>query len=101
MATFPEWWNWDRSFTGHAEMRMEQRGVPRSIPGLPLCAVQMADVKRCLFRISQEVLHNVVKHSGATAAIVRLVATRCGMRLHIADNGKGFVRRQTWALVSA
>lgn len=27
MPTFPEWWNWDLSFTSHAEMRMEQRGV--------------------------------------------------------------------------
>jgi hypothetical protein len=27
VATFPEWWRWDLSFTGHAEMRMEQRGV--------------------------------------------------------------------------
>lgn len=27
VPTFPEWWTWDLSFTGHAEMRMEQRGV--------------------------------------------------------------------------
>jgi hypothetical protein len=27
MPTFPEWWNWPLSFVGHAEMRMEQRGV--------------------------------------------------------------------------
>jgi Domain of unknown function (DUF4258) len=27
MPTFPEWWNWDLSFTGHAELRMEQRVV--------------------------------------------------------------------------
>ena len=27
MPPFPEWWKWDLSFTGHAEMRMEQRGV--------------------------------------------------------------------------
>lgn len=27
MPTFPDWWNWDLSFTGHAELRMEQRGV--------------------------------------------------------------------------
>ena len=27
MPTFPEWWNWDLSFTGHAELRLEQRGV--------------------------------------------------------------------------
>jgi hypothetical protein len=27
MPTFPEWWNWGLSFTAHAELRMEQRGV--------------------------------------------------------------------------
>ena len=27
---FPEWWNWDLSFTSHAELRMEQRDVTRS-----------------------------------------------------------------------
>lgn len=27
MPTFPEWWNWDLSFTSHAELRMEQRCV--------------------------------------------------------------------------
>ena len=27
MPIFPEWWNWDLSFTSHAELRMEQRGV--------------------------------------------------------------------------
>jgi hypothetical protein len=26
-STYPEWWNWELSFTGHAELRMEQRGV--------------------------------------------------------------------------
>ena len=27
MPSFPEWWTWELSFVGHAEMRMEQRGV--------------------------------------------------------------------------
>jgi hypothetical protein len=27
MPTFPEWWDWELSFTSHAELRMEQRGV--------------------------------------------------------------------------
>lgn len=27
MPTFLEWRNWDLSFTSHAELRMEQRGV--------------------------------------------------------------------------
>jgi hypothetical protein len=25
--TLPEWWNWELSFTGHAELRMAQRNV--------------------------------------------------------------------------
>lgn len=27
MPTFPEWWRWELTFTSHAELRMEQRGV--------------------------------------------------------------------------
>jgi hypothetical protein len=27
MPSFPEWWTWELSFVGHAEMRMEQRGM--------------------------------------------------------------------------
>jgi hypothetical protein len=27
MLTFPEWWRWELTFTSHAELRMEQRGV--------------------------------------------------------------------------
>lgn len=27
MPPFPDWWTWELSFTGHAEMRMDQRGV--------------------------------------------------------------------------
>jgi hypothetical protein len=27
MPSFPEWWTWELPFVGHAEMRMEQRGV--------------------------------------------------------------------------
>ena len=26
-STFPEWWDWELSFTAHAELRIEQRGV--------------------------------------------------------------------------
>jgi signal transduction histidine kinase len=44
----------------------------------------------CLFRIAQEALHNVVKHSGASAATVRLIPTRFGVRLRVADRGRGF-----------
>jgi signal transduction histidine kinase len=47
----------------------------------------------CLFRVTQEALQNVVKHSGATAAMVRLTRARQNIRLHVADDGKGFAGR--------
>jgi hypothetical protein len=27
MPSFPDWWRWELTFTSHAELRMEQRGV--------------------------------------------------------------------------
>ena len=27
LRSFPDWWEWELVFTGHAELRMEQRGV--------------------------------------------------------------------------
>ncbi len=48
-----------------------------------------ADVQVALYRIAQEALNNVVKHSKATQAMVTL---RLGdtVRLTVADNGAGF-----------
>ena len=49
------------------------------------------DLSLCLFRIAQEGLHNVVKHSGATGAWLHLSATATELSLQIADCGNGFV----------
>jgi signal transduction histidine kinase len=43
-----------------------------------------------IFRIVQEALHNVVKHSGATSAEVHLSASGSALQLRIADPGVGF-----------
>jgi len=48
------------------------------------------DVALCLFRVAQEALGNVVKHSEATDAQVELVGIATGIRLRISDAGKGF-----------
>jgi len=55
--------------------------VPRGVPG---------DAALCMFRITQEALRNVKKHSGADRAEVKL--EWLGGRLHLAvtDAGKGF-----------
>ncbi len=44
----------------------------------------------CLYRILQEALHNVAKHSGATRAEVRLVRDRDTIFMRIDDQGAGF-----------
>jgi PAS domain S-box-containing protein len=48
------------------------------------------DVELCLFRVTQEALSNVVKHSQSKSAHVELGANAIGISLHIADAGKGF-----------
>ncbi|MGA9887350.1 MAG: ATP-binding protein, partial [Candidatus Acidiferrales bacterium] len=48
------------------------------------------DVALCLFRIAQEALGNVVKHSGATHARAELCSTTHEIRLRIVDTGFGF-----------
>jgi len=40
--------------------------------------------------VTQEALQNVVKHSGARTAIVYLTQAQQHIRLHVADDGKGF-----------
>jgi signal transduction histidine kinase len=49
----------------------------------------------CLYRIVQEGLHNVVKHSGAHQAWVELVAADGVLDLRIADPGVGFATSMT------
>ncbi len=48
------------------------------------------DVALCLFRIAQEALANVIKHSGAKQAQAELSSTKNEIRLRIVDTGFGF-----------
>lgn len=47
----------------------------------------------CLFRVSQEALRNVVKHSASPVAQVRLSHAHGVLHLHIIDSGRGFSGR--------
>jgi PAS domain S-box-containing protein len=49
-----------------------------------------ADVKIALYRIAQEALNNVVKHSLATRVNINVKNVRDGIRLEVEDNGRGF-----------
>ena len=52
------------------------------------------DLALCLYRVAQEALHNVVRHSGATHATVRLSHGSEQVSLQIADDGAGFTVRE-------
>ena len=49
-----------------------------------------ADAALCLYRVLQESLHNISKHSGAHSAQVNLVGTDANLRLTVKDAGSGF-----------
>ena len=48
------------------------------------------DAQLCFYRVTQEALNNVVKHSSSKTASVRLTETRGMARLKITDMGTGF-----------
>src|SRR4030095_7610085 len=69
--------------SSHQELRIRFRHfeVPPSIPN---------DVSLCIYRVVQESLRNVIKHSGARAAQVSLSGGHREISLCISDEGCGF-----------
>lgn len=61
-------------------------GWPSDLPG---------DAAEALYRITQEALHNVVKHANATTARIVLAREAGSLRLSVTDNGIGFDPSQT------
>jgi PAS domain S-box-containing protein len=77
-------------------VEFEEENVPRQLP---------RQISLCLFRVTQEALHNAVKYSGTQEYIVRLSATQDKVELVITDAGAGFdvaevTRNQGLGLVS-
>jgi PAS domain S-box-containing protein len=62
-------------------VRFSHEGVPNSLP---------REVSLCLFRVTQEALHNAVKHSGASIFDVSLLGTANTLELDVHDGGIGF-----------
>jgi signal transduction histidine kinase len=58
--------------------------VPSEMPRLP------DEVELCVFRVTQECLQNVAKHSGADKVKIVLQHTLRRTRLTVSDNGRGF-----------
>ena len=58
------------------------------------------DYELCLFRIAQECLTNIHRHSASPTALVRLVRTSEEVRLEVSDEGKG-LDQKTQAKIAA
>jgi len=56
----------------------------------PLPAPLPSDVALCLFRVTEESLTNIAKHSRAASAAVDVHADDDGIHLRIEDSGRGF-----------
>jgi signal transduction histidine kinase/ABC-type uncharacterized transport system substrate-binding protein len=70
-------------FAGRHDIQVDftHENIPHSVP---------PDIALCLFRIAQEGLRNVRRHSGASRAEVRLQGTEQAISLRIEDKGIGF-----------
>jgi signal transduction histidine kinase len=68
----------------------QAHGLPidYAAPTMPISLSE--DVALCLYRIAQEALGNVVKHSSARQARVELEVTADAISLRIVDDGNGF-----------
>ncbi len=64
------------------EAQLKTTGEERRLP---------PDLEIGMFRITQEVLSNVVHHAGATRVIARIMFADKEVSLDIQDNGKGFI----------
>jgi PAS domain S-box-containing protein len=67
-----------------------QRGINVTLRTSGEIAAIPADVGLCLYRVVQESLHNVARHSGAKNAEVTLASTGRFLELRISDEGVGF-----------
>jgi len=67
-----------------ARQGIQAEFTPCDEPDLPLA------VKEAAYRIAQESLTNIVKHSHATKVRISLTSTDAGLKLEVTDNGTGF-----------
>lgn len=77
------------AITDHLEVVAEQAGFSGTLKG-ELADEPPLDHRVVLYRIYQEALHNVRKHSGASNVIVTLQQSSTEWVLEVADDGTGF-----------
>jgi signal transduction histidine kinase len=76
----------------HGQAWSHRTGIPLEIRAEGLYALPAA-VEEALFRVIQEALTNIERHSGATQAHLRLAVEEQTLAMTVLDNGHGFATR--------
>lgn len=78
------------AFTWYAELFTLRTGIELEVEAAAGMVRPSPMIESCLFRIAQEALTNVAKHSFATRVNLLLDADENTLRMEIIDNGVGF-----------
>ena len=74
----------------HAERLLECRGIAFDFDSSELDGRLPSEIETALYRIFQEALNNIVRHSGATQVTLSLSSRDGTLEAEIIDNGDGF-----------
>ena len=66
----------------------ERTGINAQLVTVPQGRLS-SDIESCIYRIVQEALNNIARHSGATACTVALTTGERALQLTATDNGRG------------
>jgi PAS domain S-box-containing protein len=72
----------------HEFSKQHEVGIQFTVEDVP--ADLSREISLCLFRVTQEALHNAVKYSGVSQYVVELAAMADEIRLVVSDSGAGF-----------
>lgn len=73
----------------HAQKYMQESGVESIVQIDPAVRALPREIATAMFRIFQESLTNVVRHSGATTVTIVLAIVHHALRMTVTDNGRG------------
>jgi len=69
----------------------ERTGIIVKLNSVSFKNLLPADAKTALYRVAQEALSNIERHSNANKVTIDLTAKPSGLRMIITDNGQGFI----------
>jgi signal transduction histidine kinase len=84
-----EWQAREVSRRSGIKVTVEASNLPEIIPD---------EVRTCIFRVVQEALHNISRHSGAKSAVVTVRQEGASLLLSVGDDGSGFDSKTTRGL---